>query len=141
MQQTQDPRDLGYIMPAEWAPHSACWMAWPCREGMWANEEATQRDYANLANTIVRFEPLKMLAPAHKVAEARSMLDKKVEVIQLDARQTIATINFKEKPDLTASVQQEIKDTPHLLVPFLNESGVTGITSINMNSWTATETK
>ena len=67
--------------------------------------------------------------------------DKKVEVIQLDARQTIATIDFKEKPDLTASVQQEIKDTPHLLVPFLNDSGVTGVTRINMNSWTATQTK
>lgn len=64
--------------------------------------------------------------------------DKIIEVIQLDARQTIATIDFKEKPDLTGSVQQEIKHTPHLLVPFLNKSGVT---SINMNSWTATEAK
>ena len=64
--------------------------------------------------------------------------DKVIEVIQLDARQTIATIDFKERPNLTASVQHEIKHIPHLLVPFLNKSGVI---SINMNSWTAIEVK
>jgi hypothetical protein len=27
------PADLGYTMPAEWAPHAGCWMAWPKRDG------------------------------------------------------------------------------------------------------------
>ena len=22
--------EAGYAMPAEWAPHERCWMAWPC---------------------------------------------------------------------------------------------------------------
>lgn len=79
----KDPRDLGYYMPAEWAPHSACWMAWPCREGMWANQEATQRDYANVANAIARFEPMKMLTPAHKLADARRLLAESVEIIEM----------------------------------------------------------
>ncbi len=64
--------------------------------------------------------------------------DKKVEVIQLDARQTIATITLEQIPNLAVSSVNILNDTPHLLVPFLNKSGVT---SINMNSWTVTETK
>ena len=27
---TTNARDAGYTMPAEWAPHERCWMAWPC---------------------------------------------------------------------------------------------------------------
>jgi len=81
--QSKDPRDFGYYMPAEWAEHSCCWMAWPCREGLWADDEATRRDYANVANAIARFEPLKMLAPAHKTADARRLLDNTVEVIEM----------------------------------------------------------
>ena len=29
------PADLGYTMPAEWAPHRGCWMAWPKRTELW----------------------------------------------------------------------------------------------------------
>jgi len=78
-----DPRDFGYYMPGEWVAHTCCWMAWPCRDGLWADETATQRDYANLANTIARFEPVRMLAPPHKVAEAESMLGEGVDVIKM----------------------------------------------------------
>ena len=28
------PAQLGYRMPAEWEPHSACWLSWPRREGI-----------------------------------------------------------------------------------------------------------
>ena len=54
-----DTRDFGHYMPGEWAAHSGCWMAWPCREGLWANAAATRQDYANLANTIARFHPVR----------------------------------------------------------------------------------
>ncbi|MBW2542543.1 MAG: agmatine deiminase family protein [Deltaproteobacteria bacterium] len=70
-------------MPAEWAEHSCCWMAWPCREGFWGNAEATQRTYADVANTIARFEPVKMLAPAHKLESARVLLNEGVEIIEM----------------------------------------------------------
>jgi agmatine deiminase len=79
----EEPRDYGHYMPGEWVAHSCCWMAWPCREGLWADEEATQRDYANLANTIARFEPVRMLVPPHKIAEATSMLGEGVEVVEM----------------------------------------------------------
>ena len=64
--------------------------------------------------------------------------DKTIEVIQLDARQTIATIILDDIPNLAISRVKTINDTPHLLVPFLN---VPAVTSITMDHWTATETK
>ena len=78
-----DPREDGFYMPAEWAEHSCCWMAWPCREGLWANTEGTQRTYADVANAIARFEPLKMLAPAHKLEAARALLGGGVEIVEM----------------------------------------------------------
>ena len=79
----EDPRDLGYYMPAEWAPHSCCWMAWPCRAGLWADTEATQRDYANVALAISRFETVRMLVPPDRLDEASSLLDGEVEIVKM----------------------------------------------------------
>jgi agmatine deiminase len=84
MSSQKDPRDLGYFMPGEWVPHSCCWMAWPCRDGLWADEEATQQDYANLANTIAQFEPLKMLVPPQRLTEARKFLHHPVEIVEMN---------------------------------------------------------
>lgn len=72
-----------FVMPAEWAPHSCCWMAWPCRPGLWADDEATEQEYADVANAIARFEPVRMLAPAHKVAAAHALLGGNTEVIEM----------------------------------------------------------
>lgn len=80
---TADPRDLGYYMPAEWVTHTCCWMAWPCREGLWANDAATMQDYANVANAIARFEPVKMLVPPHKLDDARRLLGDNVSIVEL----------------------------------------------------------
>ena len=80
---SKDPRDYGHYMPGEWVPHTCCWMAWPCREGMWADAQATQRDYANVAAAIARFEPVKMLVPSHKLAEARGLLVDEVETLEM----------------------------------------------------------
>lgn len=78
-----DPRDLGCFMPGEWAPHSCCWMAWPCREGLWPDEAATALDYANVANAIARFEPVRMLVPSHKLGEAARLLGDSVELVEM----------------------------------------------------------
>ncbi len=61
------PIDLGFSMPAEWAPHSGCWMGWPQRESIWHGHiEAARADYARVAQAIARFEPLTMLvSPEH----------------------------------------------------------------------------
>jgi agmatine deiminase len=70
-------------MPAEWAHHRCCWMAWPCRQGVWVNARATQTAYASVANAIARFEPVRMLVPASKVSAARSLLHHGVEIIEM----------------------------------------------------------
>lgn len=80
---SNDPRDYGLHMPGEWTPHSCCWMAWPCREGMWPNPDATDQDYAAVANTISRFEPVKMLVPSRRLAAAKVLLKDAVEVIEM----------------------------------------------------------
>ena len=61
------PMDLGFSMPAEWAPHSGCWMGWPKRESIWhGHMEAARDDYARVAQAIARFEPVTLLAdPLH----------------------------------------------------------------------------
>ena len=79
----EDPRDYGLFMPGEWTGHACCWMAWPSREGMWPNPEATQQDYASVANTIARYEPVIMLVPPHKLESAKTRLDENVEVIEM----------------------------------------------------------
>ena len=78
-----DPRNYGFYMPGEWTEHACCWMAWPCRSGMWGDSQATQKAYAEVANTIARFETLRMLVPPHKLDSARALLDTGIEVIEL----------------------------------------------------------
>ena len=79
----RDPRDFGFYMPAEWANHSACWMAWPCRSDAWAIKEGARREYADVANTIARFDPLNVLVPTRKLDEAKALLGKGVRIIEL----------------------------------------------------------
>jgi agmatine deiminase len=44
------PADDGFFMPAEWEPHSRCWMAWPCRLELWGERyEQACMAYAAIA--------------------------------------------------------------------------------------------
>lgn len=78
-----EPRRFGFRMPGEWAGHSCCWMAWPSRAGLWANPEETRAAYANVANTIARFEPVKMLVPTGRAGQASALLGTGVEIIEM----------------------------------------------------------
>jgi agmatine deiminase len=72
-------------MPAEWEPHAACWMAWPCRaETFSANGlTAARQAYARVANSISAFEPVTMLCASAEQAEARQMLSGAVTLLDL----------------------------------------------------------
>ncbi len=64
------PADDGFFMPAEWAPHSRCWMEWPCRAETWGDHiDAAREAYAEVARTIARFEPVTMIVKPKNVAE------------------------------------------------------------------------
>jgi agmatine deiminase len=65
------PREEGFVMPAEWAPHARCWMAWPCREEAFGDGlEAARRAYAEVAQAISQFEPVTMIARPELLAQA-----------------------------------------------------------------------
>ena len=58
------PREAGFFMPPEWAPHAGCWMAWPCRPENWDDIETARATYVDVARAVARFEPVTMTANA-----------------------------------------------------------------------------
>ncbi len=72
-----------FYMPAEWAPHKRCWMAWPCRAGLWADDAATQQGYANVAHAIAETEPVTVLVPSHLCQQARDYLGSDIELLEM----------------------------------------------------------
>ena len=57
-------------MPAEWAPHSCCWMAWPCRINGFFDLEGARAEQALVAREIARYEPVRLIANPEDVLEA-----------------------------------------------------------------------
>ena len=76
------PRQAGYAMPAEWAPHKRTWMMWPTRTEVWDDIAATKRDYAAVAHAIREFEPVTMAVRREDMAEARAILDANIDLIE-----------------------------------------------------------
>jgi agmatine deiminase len=73
-----------FYMPAEWHPHSYCWMAWPCRPQSWPFELSRVRaSYAAVAQAIARFEPVKMIVPPEHVEEAARLCGAGIEFVSL----------------------------------------------------------
>jgi agmatine deiminase len=79
------PRSLGYTFPAEWAPHRACWLAWPFDGELWEEGLApAQQAWLDLAAGIAdidspaaerRPEALEVLVPdAASAADCRAAL-------------------------------------------------------------------
>ena len=78
------PADLGFSMPAEWAPHAGCWMAWPKRVELWREYlEPAREDYVRVARAISGFEPVTLLADPEYVADARMRAGPSVNVISM----------------------------------------------------------
>ncbi len=51
-----------FSMPAEWQPHTRCWMAWPCNATLWPHGlETAGRNFANVVRAILQFEPVTLL--------------------------------------------------------------------------------
>ena len=63
-----------YQMPAEWAPHERCWMAWPLSERTFgAQLDAARNEYAAVAQAIAEFEPVTMLYDPDNCAGVREL--------------------------------------------------------------------
>ncbi|ALG67379.1 agmatine deiminase family protein [Beggiatoa leptomitoformis] len=74
------PKKEGFFMPAEWHPHSRCWMAYPYRASVWEDFAIARQAYAQIAQAIARFEPVTMLTPPELLAEARQVCGANVDV-------------------------------------------------------------
>ena len=79
------PADDGFFMPAEWAPHTRCWMQWPCRESLWGDRLDLAREaHAEVARTICEYEPVTMIANPDSVAEVSIMCGSGVAAFPLE---------------------------------------------------------
>lgn len=78
------PAAEGFYMPAEWRQHRRCWMAWPCRRGLWGEGyDHACLATASVARAIAGFEEVVMLAPPDLVSAARLQLGRKITVMAL----------------------------------------------------------
>ena len=78
----QAPAASGFRMPAEWAPHECCWMAWPSREDQWVDGLArAQETYAAVARAIRRFEPVRMVVEPTSIEPARAQCGPNIELV------------------------------------------------------------
>ncbi len=74
---------MDYLMPAEWAPHQRCWLAWPCRQSLWRDAEGLEkarRAFARVARAIAVYEPVTMIARPEDAAAARQSCGEAVRV-------------------------------------------------------------
>lgn len=80
----QTPKERGYHMPPEWAPHKRCWMAWPYREDLWRDVDATRRAFADVARAVRRFEPVAMVTHPDHVDSARSYCGPHIDLVEIE---------------------------------------------------------
>ncbi|KAK3007724.1 hypothetical protein RJ639_013874, partial [Escallonia herrerae] len=78
------PAVHGYHMPAEWEPHSQCWIGWPERPDNWRNDAVdAQRVFTRVASAISKFEPVTVCASAAQWSNARSELPQNIRVVEI----------------------------------------------------------
>ncbi|MFS1286185.1 agmatine/peptidylarginine deiminase [Pseudomonas piscis] len=83
---SNDSRNSGWRMPAEWVPHAATWMVWPHNQDLWESGWGVtladvQADFARVANAIARFEPVKLVVDPTALESARRHCGANVELV------------------------------------------------------------
>lgn len=77
------PKEDGFYMPAEFAPHDGCIMIWPERSDSWQNGAyAARRAFAKIAGAISKSEKLIMLVSSKQYETARAMLPSEVRLVE-----------------------------------------------------------
>ena len=70
--------------PAETEPHARTLMCWPCRDELWTTQRvAAERDYAEIARAIARYEPVTMIARVEHAVRAADLCGSTVEVLAI----------------------------------------------------------
>ena len=80
------PKNDGYRMPGEFENHKGCWMIWPERKDNWRNgAKPAQRVFAEVAETIAKYEKVTMCVSKGQYMTAREMLSDKVRLVEMDS--------------------------------------------------------
>jgi agmatine deiminase len=77
------PAAQGFYMPGEWEKHDRCWMVWPTAHAQWDDLEAVEGSYADVANTIAKFEPVTMVVAPGYAERARVLCNDAVSLLKL----------------------------------------------------------
>ncbi len=78
------PAADGYRMPAEFEPHSGCWMAWPERTDNWRlGAKPAQEAYAAVAEAISVSEPVTVAVSDGQFEHCRSVLSPSIRVVEI----------------------------------------------------------
>jgi agmatine deiminase len=78
------PAADGYRMPAEFEPHSGCWMIWPERPDNWRRgARPAQEAFAAVAEAVAVSEPVTMAASGAEFERCRSLLSPAVRVVEI----------------------------------------------------------
>ncbi|HEX6667213.1 MAG TPA: agmatine deiminase [Solirubrobacterales bacterium] len=71
-------------MPAEYEPHSGCWMVWPQRPDNWRlGAKPAQKAFATVAAAIAESEPVTMAVSDSQFEHARSLLPSSVRLVEI----------------------------------------------------------
>ncbi|GHE22476.1 agmatine deiminase [Halomonas urumqiensis] len=80
------PRAQGFSMPAEFAPHDACWMLWPQRPDTWRyGAKPAQRAFAEVACAIAESETVFVGVNDDQYENARHQLPAHIRVVELSS--------------------------------------------------------
>ncbi|ALM53794.1 agmatine deiminase [Halomonas huangheensis] len=80
------PAQLGWAMPAEFAPHDACWMLWPQRPDTWRfGAKPAQQAFVAVATAISESETVFVGVNDDQYENARHQLPEHIRVIELSS--------------------------------------------------------
>lgn len=61
MSAVSTPAQAGFYMPAEWAPHEATWLTWPCSEDWPGKLSAVRWTFCEMARLLTRYEDVHLI--------------------------------------------------------------------------------
>ncbi|HVO44846.1 MAG TPA: agmatine deiminase [Steroidobacteraceae bacterium] len=81
---TGRPAADGFRMPAEYEPHTGCWMLWPERADNWREAaRPAQLAFAAVASAIAEFEPVSVGVSTVQFEIARTLLPERIRVVEM----------------------------------------------------------
>ena len=116
---------MSLTMPAEWEKHERTWMSWPPNNYLLgeSDEEAelTRTTWANVANAIVKYEPVTVLATSDQIELARNYLHPSIEIVEAELTRTtwanVANEIVKYEPVTVLATSDQIELARNYLHP------------------------